>query len=141
MMSYFKNTKKRRFLHKRRHFHGRISAEMLGKNSIRYNSENSSEFSVIDRTYFADFMNLTFVETHINICLNQPEYPLTTVFTVIIDTILIYIYIYTYIYILYIKKPFISYQVFFCLPNFGIKFRYHIKFSSCLGHFSRHNIW
>ena len=130
MMSYFKNTKKRRFLHKRRHFHGRISAEMLGKNSIRYNSENSSEFSVIDRTYFADFMNLTFVETHINICLNQPEYLLTTVFTVIIAKILIYI-----------KKPFILYQVFLCLSNFGIKFRYQIKFSSCLGHFSRHNIW
>ena len=102
MMSYFKNTKKRRFLHKRRYFHGRISAEMMGKNSIRYNSENSSEFSVIDRTYFADFMNLTFVETHINICLNQPEYLLTTVFTVIIDKIQIYnIPIYIYIYIIY----------------------------------------
>ena len=85
-MSYFKNQKKSRFLHKTRNFHGKISAEMLGKNSIRY-SENSSEFSVIDRTYFADFMNLTFVETHINICLNQPEHPLTTVFTVIIDKI------------------------------------------------------
>ena len=62
---------------------------MLGKNSIRY-SENSWEISVIDRTYFADFMNLTFVETHINICFNQLEHPLTTVFTVIIDKIQIY---------------------------------------------------
>ena len=86
MISYIKNTKKKTFRHKTEHFHGKISAEMLGKNSIRY-SENSSEFSVIDRTYFADFMNLTFVETHINICLNQPEHPLTTDPSVIIEEI------------------------------------------------------
>ena len=59
---------------------------MLGKNSIRYR-EICSEFSVIDRTYFANFAYLTFGETHINICLNQPEHPLTTVSTVIIDEI------------------------------------------------------
>ena len=78
---------------------------MLGKNSIRYR-ENCSEFSIIDRAYFADFMILTYVETHINICLNQPEHPLTTVFTVIIDKIQIYINIYIpiKIYIYYILK-------------------------------------
>ena len=59
---------------------------MSGKNSIRYR-EIRSEFSIIDRAYFADFAYLTFGETHINICLNQPEHPRTTVPTVIINEI------------------------------------------------------